>query len=380
MPPPSRIAWATAATRHLLTPWLLGPQGSCTYIDVLVGSIWIVVARPPEGDRYQFFSTVLDSSFDPSDSNTHLWDMEAIVLGTGCRMYVLFVFILPVLTQCFRILGPNQPYRVLAIENTIYCGGGFYAMHLMELSCLGMLQSFIFGHLFYEDDHTAAYRLLLRRMITFMHEMYVNLDDRESICVNTLLCTLVVYSDLVYLKGKDTQSDLDVLHLPGISGEDNLPNLISLCAIAELLDVLHFDSYRPMRMAPEDKMMADHTRRLARTTLQWLLCRYELQDEDNRWRNRDVVRGTCVYWAKGLLTAKSFGDKFGITNPRVADLTLFTLRRELDFSLGGDWDRDISLPPSTTLMLVRTLRVTRLAKVSSLSRTCLVILFLFHAV
>jgi hypothetical protein len=70
---------------------------------------------------------------------------------------------------------------VLALEDAIYCGGGFYAMQVMEMSCLGILQSFIYGHIFHEGDHTAAYRLLLRRMVTFMYEMYVKLDNRESI-------------------------------------------------------------------------------------------------------------------------------------------------------------------------------------------------------
>lgn len=84
---------------------------------------------------------------------------------------------------------------MLALENTIYCGGGFYAMHVMELSCLGMLRSFICGHLFHEDNHAPAYRLLLRRMITFTYEMYVNLDNRESVC-SALLLFVLTYSQL----------------------------------------------------------------------------------------------------------------------------------------------------------------------------------------
>lgn len=177
------------------------------------------------------------------------------------------------------------------------------------------------------------------------------------------------------MQGEDTQTDLDVLHLPGTSGEENLPNLISLCAIAEFLNVIDLNSYRPMGMAPEDRMMAIHTRHLARTTLQWLICRYELQDEDNRWRESDVVRGLCVYWAKGLLTAKSFAEISGLADPRVPDLTVFTLRRELDDALGDNWDT-MSTPPSDSLMLVRTLAALRLEKASTLSCMCFVILFL----
>jgi hypothetical protein len=86
-PPFSHTTWAAAATAHFLTPWLLGPEGSCTYIDALVGSIWVVVARPRKGDQYQLFGTHLyGDGFDPFSANAHLWDMDGVVLGAGSRM------------------------------------------------------------------------------------------------------------------------------------------------------------------------------------------------------------------------------------------------------------------------------------------------------
>jgi hypothetical protein len=86
-PPFSHITWVAAATGHFLTSWLLGPEGSCTYIDVLVGSIWAVVARPRGGSRYKLFDNHLYcDGFNPSFPNTLLWDMEGVILGAGSRM------------------------------------------------------------------------------------------------------------------------------------------------------------------------------------------------------------------------------------------------------------------------------------------------------
>jgi hypothetical protein len=190
-----------------------------------------------------------------------------------------------------------------------------------------------------------------------------------------MACILVIFfSPIAGLKGGGTQSELDQLHLPGLSGMENLPNLVSLCAIFEFLNVLHFDSYGPTRMAPEEQLMAVHTRHLARTTFQWFLNRCELQVDDNGWRNSEVVRGTCVHWAKGLLAAKMHSDASGI-NPRVPGFTVDALRRELDGCLGIGWEIEPG-PTPTTFMLVRTMRVVGPKKISPLSRMCFFCFFL----
>lgn len=53
-------------------------------------------------------------------------------------------------------------------------------MRLMDQSCAAMLQYFLYGHLFNDSDHAAAYRLLLWRIVMYIHEMYVNLANRKS--------------------------------------------------------------------------------------------------------------------------------------------------------------------------------------------------------
>lgn len=159
------------------------------------------------------------------------------------------------------------------------------------------------------------------------------------------------------MEGEETQSDFDFLHLPGISGVNYLPNFVSMCAIAELLNVIHFDSYSPMQMPPEDRLMAIHVRCQTRAALQWLLRTHTLVDEENHWRDADVIRGTCVHWAKGLIDGKTDSEKSEI-QPRVPGLTVDALRRKLDGSLGGNWESEIS-HASHSFALIRTLSIRR---------------------
>jgi hypothetical protein len=180
--------------------------------------------------------------------------------------------------------------------------------------------------------------------------------------------SLYLFSPIVNAEGEETQSDLDLLHLPGNSGMEDLPNLVSMCAITELLNVIHFGSYSSMKMPPEDRVMAVHVRYLTRTTWQWLTSTHILEDEENHWRDAGIVRGTCVYWAKRLLEGITHCEKSGI-EPRIPGLTTDALRRELDGSLGVGWESEIRpiSPVQHSFALIRTMRDVAREKVSPLA-------------
>jgi hypothetical protein len=85
-PPLSHLRWAVAATNGSLSEWRIGSEGSFTYLDVMFGFLWVIVATEKEGDKDGFASTLLCSLMEPAASNTNLWDMQAIVLSAGNRM------------------------------------------------------------------------------------------------------------------------------------------------------------------------------------------------------------------------------------------------------------------------------------------------------
>lgn len=85
-PPLSHLRWAVAATSGSLSEWRIGSEGSFTYLDVMVGSLWVIVAMEKEGDKDGFASTLLCSLMSPAGPNTNLWGMQGIVLSAGNRM------------------------------------------------------------------------------------------------------------------------------------------------------------------------------------------------------------------------------------------------------------------------------------------------------
>ena len=85
-PPLSHLRWVVAATCDSLSQWRIGSEGSFTYLDIMVGSLWVIVAVQKEGDNDGFASTRLYSLMSLEGPNTELWDMQGIVLQAGNRM------------------------------------------------------------------------------------------------------------------------------------------------------------------------------------------------------------------------------------------------------------------------------------------------------
>ena len=85
-PPLSHLRWAVAATNGSLGEWRVGSEGSITYLDVMIGSLWLIVARPKAGDEDGFASSLFYSLMSPVAINNNLWDMQSIILTTGNRM------------------------------------------------------------------------------------------------------------------------------------------------------------------------------------------------------------------------------------------------------------------------------------------------------
>lgn len=85
-PPLSHLRWAVASTRDLLSEWRVGSEGSFTYVDVMVGSLWVVVAEPKHGDKDGFASTRIYGQGSSMAANTDIWDMQGVVMSAGTRL------------------------------------------------------------------------------------------------------------------------------------------------------------------------------------------------------------------------------------------------------------------------------------------------------
>lgn len=96
LPPAADIRWGLAATTGALHWWHIDSDGFGTYIDVKAGKKWWVVAKPkgrlPDqvGCDFSDFAHIdlfTESHYEVEDPCLTLWDLEAILLTPGTRLY-----------------------------------------------------------------------------------------------------------------------------------------------------------------------------------------------------------------------------------------------------------------------------------------------------
>lgn len=153
------------------------------------------------------------------------------------------------LTHCScRILRPNTPYRLFSVESALCAGGLFYSTSNITQSCIGVLQSFLNTSTPREPGIFKTSRLLLARMLVYIHKQLVLEDDNLD----------------------------DTGHLPDLSTMDGVLAVLSLINLAELANVLHPDTYKA-GVKPEERLFLIHVRKQARHLMQWLDSHYAIE-------------------------------------------------------------------------------------------------------
>lgn len=80
--PAKDLLWGLASTAGTYSGWHIDSNGFATFIEVKAGMKWWIIATPKEG--YVFSSPELFlNDFEPYDSNSDRWDIEAILLQPG---------------------------------------------------------------------------------------------------------------------------------------------------------------------------------------------------------------------------------------------------------------------------------------------------------
>lgn len=85
--PELQTRWFFAATRGAFGEWKVEKHGFCTFINVLAGSVWVVISKPNAQGRRMFADTTAPTNpMDPAGSNLRLWDVEPILIGEGSKL------------------------------------------------------------------------------------------------------------------------------------------------------------------------------------------------------------------------------------------------------------------------------------------------------
>lgn len=87
--PMADIRWGSVSTRGAFRGWQVAPNGFGLVIDVKAGLIWAVVAKPkiiPGVAKHFANINIFMNGFNRFSGNSHLWDLEGIVLRPGNRL------------------------------------------------------------------------------------------------------------------------------------------------------------------------------------------------------------------------------------------------------------------------------------------------------
>jgi len=84
--PELQTRWIAASTRRAFGAWTDEGHGFSRYINILAGSAWVVISKPKSGGRVFSDVSIHEKSFDPTGSNSEIWDIEAIFVRKGTQL------------------------------------------------------------------------------------------------------------------------------------------------------------------------------------------------------------------------------------------------------------------------------------------------------
>jgi hypothetical protein len=204
---------------------------------------------------------------------------------------------------------------MLTIQSSICNGGLFYSLSNLTESCIGVFRSFLSTSTPHELSSFKASRLLLSRLLIYLHQQYVLENVFEG-------ATAVLDTDL-----------------PDLETVDGVQGVFSLINIAELANVLHPDTYQA-GVDPVERIFMMHVRKLGRHLLQWLNDHIVIEPASNTGLSISTVRNMpslsqlyLLHQVDALLTATRSMETSGF-EPSIPGLTYSALRVQVIGCIG----------------------------------------------
>lgn len=165
-------------------------------------------------------------------------------------------------------MKPNTPHLVITPESSICYGSHFYALSTtIHDSCHGLLHTFVASLLLTNTEHTTALRDLLCRTLAYYCKIFTS--D-------------YILSGGVGIGGTGkSMSEKYTGHIPNVFELDGLIDVLSLCNVAELENVLHYKIYTPEGLTRAERKKVIHGRQMARQVRAWLACVIKIQSPNN---------------------------------------------------------------------------------------------------
>lgn len=215
-------------------------------------------------------------------------------------------------------MRPNTPHLVMTPESSICYGGHFYTCSTIRETCYGLLHTFVASSLITNTHHTAASRDILRRLLTYFWT--------------------VIRTDYITPNATNKMADKYRGRVPDVFTFSGLIDLLSLCIIVELGNVLHYKTYTKLGLDPSERSKMIEGRAVARQIISWLnstLQAYPLNNPTTFLPISDYVyRPYLVSQIKALCRYKEQAWSAGAEGN--VPFSLEDLKEQIDLSLHDD--------------------------------------------
>jgi hypothetical protein len=205
-----------------------------------------------------------------------------------------------------RYLWPGSIHAVFTPESTICFGNHFYA--------ISTLSDFVGSSVLTNTQHTKDSRMLLRRILTYIHAETV-----EAGFVAT-----------------PNQPHPALEHIPAFDTFEGVVDFFNLLNVIELADALHPQTYSLGGLCIKERAGMIHAQRLARQLQRWFWCNYDISAipsvppehfDQFYWLIRDefYFKG-LAYQAMAILQYKTAAAKAGMCSD-VKECTALAVER-----------------------------------------------------
>jgi hypothetical protein len=198
-------------------------------------------------------------------------------------------------------MKPGTPHAVVTFEASICHGGHFYAMSTICATVYGIMHTLVGSNILTNAEHTMDSRMLLRRLVSYVHHHTVESRFQPSPDLPT-----------------PTSG-----HVPKLNTADGVMDLFSLLNVIELSNILHPLSYAASSLRLKERLQMIYARKLARIILWWFWCNYDVY-EIQKGARQIVKDGQHFYneslgrQAKALVAYKKVAEACGMASDEEA--------------------------------------------------------------
>ncbi|TEB24059.1 hypothetical protein FA13DRAFT_1797596 [Coprinellus micaceus] len=233
--PLNTLRFGSGATASAYKDFRVASQGFGVYLQALVGVLWLLLVD--RGDEESIIP--LEHTPQGHGGNVH-YEPVRLHAGTGI------------------ILRPGTAFFLFAVDHSVFSGSYWYASSTLTATAISIIREFVGsnpGPPSSSIDMGSA-RLTLRRLVHFYH---------------------MVYTTGLYFSRRTSD---ECAHTPDLSTPEGLENLLSLCNLMELGNILAGDDYtHDGAISESERQDIIEARRLCRRMVDWVRRHFIIIDQ-----------------------------------------------------------------------------------------------------